>query len=105
MLDAHGGTLKRMLLPFKLGLGGRSGSGKQWMSWITLDDEVGAILHAIENDSLRGPVNLVAPNPVTNAEFTATLGQVLHRPTIAADAAAPPEAARTAPSSSTRCCS
>jgi uncharacterized protein len=80
VLDAHGGALKQMLLPFKLGVGGRQGSGKQWMSWIALADEVGAIRHAIENDALRGPVNLVAPAPVTNAEFAATLGRVLHRP-------------------------
>jgi len=82
VLDAHGGALARMLLPFKLGLGGKQGSGKQWMSWIALDDEVGAIRYAIENGSMRGPVNLVAPNPVTNAEFAATLGRVLHRPTV-----------------------
>ena len=82
VLDAHGGALKQMLLPFKLGLGGRQGSGTQWMSWIALADEVGAIRHAIENDALRGPVNLVAPGPVVNAEFAATLGRVLHRPTF-----------------------
>ena len=82
MLAEHGGVLKRLLLPFKLGVGGRVGSGKQWMSWITLDDEVGAIMHAIESESLRGPVNLVAPTPVVNAEFTSTLGKVLHRPTV-----------------------
>ena len=82
VLDAHGGALAKMLLPFKLGIGGRQGSGKQWMSWITLADEVGAIRHAIDNESVRGPVNVVAPNPVTNAEFAHTLGQVLHRPTV-----------------------
>jgi uncharacterized protein (TIGR01777 family) len=82
VLDSHGGALKRMLLPFKLGLGGRQGSGTQWMSWIALADEVGAIRFAIENDALSGPVNLVAPNPVTNAEFAATLGRVLQRPTF-----------------------
>jgi uncharacterized protein (TIGR01777 family) len=82
VLDAHGGALQRMLLPFKLGLGGRQGSGKQWMSWIALADEVGAIRFAIENDALSGPTNLVAPNPVTNAEFAATLGRALHRPTF-----------------------
>ncbi len=82
VLDAHGGALKQMLLPFKLGLGGRQGSGKQWMSWIALADEIGAIRFAIDNDALRGPANLVAPNPVTNAEFAKTLGEVLHRPTI-----------------------
>jgi hypothetical protein len=82
VLDAHGGALKNMLLPFKLGVGGKQGSGQQWMSWITLADEVGAIRHAIDNEAVRGPVNLVAPNPVTNAEFASTLGQVLHRPTF-----------------------
>jgi uncharacterized protein (TIGR01777 family) len=82
VLDANGGALQQMLLPFKLGLGGRQGSGKQWMSWIALPDEVRAIRFAIEHDALRGPANLVAPNPVTNAEFAATLGRVLHRPTI-----------------------
>lgn len=82
VLDAHGGALQRMLLPFKLGLGGRQGSGKQWMSWIALADEVGAIRFAIENDAVSGPTNLVAPNPVTNAEFAATLGRALHRPTF-----------------------
>jgi uncharacterized protein (TIGR01777 family) len=82
VLDAHGGALAQMLLPFKLGVGGRQGSGKQWMSWITLADEIGAIRHAIDHDSVRGAVNGVAPNPVTNAEFAATLGHVLHRPTV-----------------------
>jgi uncharacterized protein (TIGR01777 family) len=82
VLDTHGGALQRMLLPFKLGIGGRQGSGKQWMSWIALADEVGAIRFAIENDALSGPVNLVAPNPVTNAEFAATLGRALHRPAM-----------------------
>jgi uncharacterized protein (TIGR01777 family) len=80
VLDAHGGALKSMLLPFKLGLGGRQGSGEQWMSWISLADEVGAIRFAIENDALSGPANLVAPNPVRNAEFAATLGRELRRP-------------------------
>jgi uncharacterized protein len=82
VLSARGGTLQRLLLPFKLGLGGRVGSGKQWMSWIVLDDEVGAIMHAIDNESLRGPANFVAPTPVVNREFTETLGHVLHRPTF-----------------------
>jgi hypothetical protein len=82
VLDAHGGALAQMLLPFKLGLGGKQGSGKQWMSWITLADEIGAIRHAIDNDSVRGAVNAVAPGPVTNAEFASTLGHVLHRPTV-----------------------
>ena len=82
VLAAHGGVLKRLLLPFKLGLGGRVGSGKQWMSWVTLADEVGGIMHALENDGVTGPVNVVAPSPVVNAEFTETLGRVLHRPTV-----------------------
>jgi NAD dependent epimerase/dehydratase family enzyme len=69
-------------LPFKLGLGGRQGSGKQWMSWITLADHVAAIRHAIDADALSGPVNFTAPNPVTNSEFATTLGQALHRPTV-----------------------
>lgn len=81
VLSPDGGALARMLLPFKLGFGGRIGSGQQWMSWISLDDEVRAIIHAIDHD-LHGPVNLTAPNPVTNDEFTATLGRVLGRPTV-----------------------
>jgi uncharacterized protein (TIGR01777 family) len=82
VLAAHGGLLKRLLLPFRLGAGGRLASGKQWMSWISLVDELGAILHALAAPSMRGPVNLTAPNPVTNSELTTTLGRVLHRPTI-----------------------
>jgi uncharacterized protein (TIGR01777 family) len=82
VLSKQGGALKQMLLPFKLGLGGRVGSGKQWMSWVSIDDEVTAIRHAIETTSLAGPVNVTAPNPATNAEFTETLGRVLHRPTV-----------------------
>jgi uncharacterized protein len=82
VLDAHGGALARMLLPFKLGLGGKQGKGTQWMSWIALVDEVGAIRHAIEHDAVRGPVNVVAPNPVMNADFAHTLGTALHRPTV-----------------------
>ena len=80
VLGRHGGVLQRLLLPFRLGVGGRTGSGKQWMSWISLDDEVRAILHAIGTDSLSGPANLTAPNPVTNRELSATLARVLHRP-------------------------
>jgi uncharacterized protein len=82
VLGHHGGLLRRLLVPFRLGAGGRVGSGQQWMSWITLDDELRAILHALGSPALRGPVNLTAPNPVTNAHFTATLGRVLHRPTV-----------------------
>jgi uncharacterized protein (TIGR01777 family) len=80
VLSAHGGALGRMLAPFKLGLGGRMGSGKQYMSWIAIDDEVGAIRHLLTAD-VSGAVNLTAPNPATNAEFTAALGAALHRPT------------------------
>jgi uncharacterized protein (TIGR01777 family) len=82
ILDAHGGALAKMLPPFRMGVGGKIGSGKQWMSWIALDDVVGGIKFALANDSIRGPVNFVAPAPVTNAEFTKTLGKALSRPTI-----------------------
>ena len=82
VLAKHGGALAPLLLPFKLGLGGKQGSGKQWMSWIALVDEVAAIRAAIDNEQLGGPVNLVAPNAVTNEEFARTLGRVLHRPTL-----------------------
>lgn len=81
VLSPAGGALERVLLPFKLGLGGRIASGKQFWSWISLDDEVRALIALLEGDAYRGPVNLTAPNPVTNAEFTKTLGEVLHRPT------------------------
>jgi hypothetical protein len=81
VLDPTGGVLDQLLLPFKLGLGGRLGTGTQYMSWITLADEVGAIRAIIDDPTLGGPVNLTAPNPVTNAEFTATMGKVLGRPT------------------------
>jgi uncharacterized protein (TIGR01777 family) len=81
---ADGGALKLQLPVFKLGVGGRLGSGEQWFPWISIDDEVGAILHALDHDSLSGPVNLAAPEPVTNAEFTRALGEVLHRPTALA---------------------
>jgi len=82
VLSRRGGALGRMLTPFRMGAGGRIGSGSQWMSWITLDDLVGAIQHALATDSLRGPVNTVAPNPATNAQFTRALGETLHRPTV-----------------------
>jgi len=82
ILGRDGGVLARMLLPFRLGLGGRIGSGRQYMSWISINDEVGAILHALARDDLSGPVNLTGPEPVTNAEFTTTLGDVLRRPTL-----------------------
>jgi uncharacterized protein len=82
VLSATGGVLARMLLPFRLGLGARLGSGRQYMSWIAIDDVVGVICDALVNDRLSGPVNAVAPNPVTNKEFTKTLGRVLHRPAV-----------------------
>jgi len=71
-----------MLLPFRLGLGGKLGSGQQYMSWVALEDEVGALAFSLTNESLAGPFNVTAPNPVTNTEFTSTLGRVLHRPTM-----------------------
>ncbi|MBM4069718.1 MAG: TIGR01777 family protein [Planctomycetes bacterium] len=82
ILSPRGGALAKMLTPFRLGLGGRIGSGQQWMSWIALDDVVGSIYHALATESLRGPVNVVAPRPVQNREFTRTLGRVLWRPTL-----------------------
>jgi uncharacterized protein (TIGR01777 family) len=82
VLAADGGALAKMITPFKFGLGGRIGSGRQYMSWIEISDMVRAINHALSVESLSGPVNAVAPNPVTNAEFTATLGKVLSRPTF-----------------------
>jgi uncharacterized protein len=82
VLSKDGGALATMMTPFKLGVGGVVGSGKQWMSWISLDDVVGIINFALENESVRGAVNVVAPNPVTNEEFTKTLGSVLYRPTF-----------------------
>jgi uncharacterized protein (TIGR01777 family) len=82
ILAKDGGALEKMLTPFKFGIGGVVGSGKQYMSWITLQDVVNAFVFAVENDALRGPVNLVAPNPVTNEEFTKALGEALNRPTI-----------------------
>jgi len=82
VLASHGGALARMLLPFRLGLGGRIGSGRQWMSWITLADHVAAIRHVIDTPSLRGAVNSTAPNPVPNSEFVRTLARVLRRPAL-----------------------
>jgi len=80
VLSRRGGALPRLLAPFLLGLGGPIGSGAQWVSWIALDDLVGVILHALERDALRGPVNAVAPRPVTNRELARTLARVLRRP-------------------------
>ena len=82
VLAGEGGALQKMLTPFKLGLGGKVGSGEQYMSWITLEDLVAVIRRAIEDEALRGPVNTVAPQSVTNEEFTKALGHVLGRPTI-----------------------
>ena len=82
ILDKNGGALAKMLPPFRMGVGGKIGDGKQWMSWITLDDVIGALEFALENHSVAGPVNFVAPNPVTNAEFTKALGSALSRPTL-----------------------
>lgn len=82
ILDADGGALAKMLTPFRMGIGGRIGAGTQWMSWIALDDVVKALRFVMEDDSVSGPVNFVAPNPVTNSEFTKTLGRVLSRPTL-----------------------
>jgi uncharacterized protein len=82
MLSAAGGALQKMLLPFCMGAGGRIGDGRQWWSWIAIDDLVGAVHHAMKADLLHGPVNAVAPRPVTNAEFTRILALVLHRPAV-----------------------
>jgi len=82
ILDKEGGALAKMLPPFRMGIGGRIGDGRQWMSWIALDDVVGALKFVLANEALSGPVNFVAPNPVTNAEFTKALGQALSRPTF-----------------------
>lgn len=82
ILDSQGGALAQMLTPFRMGVGGRVGDGKQWMSWIALEDVVGALKFLLDDPTARGPVNFVAPNPVTNAEFTRTIGRVLSRPTF-----------------------
>ncbi len=83
ILSPRGGALKLMLPAFRFGAGGRIGSGKQWMSWVTLDDAVSAIYHVLMNAPLSGPVNVVAPQPLSNAEFAKTLARVLHRPALA----------------------
>jgi uncharacterized protein len=82
VLSPTGGALARLVPVFRLGLGGRLGNGRQFMPWITLDDEIEAIVHVLTRGDLRGPVNLVSPIPVTNREFTAALGRVLRRPTL-----------------------
>ncbi len=82
VLSQHGGALAKMLTPFRLGAGGIVGNGRQYMSWVTLDDTVAAVGHLLETGSATGPVNVVAPAAVTNREFTRTLGRVLRRPTL-----------------------
>ena len=82
VLAKHGGALARMVPPFRLGVGGRVGDGQQWLSWISLDDEVRALRTALRDERLSGPTNFVAPNPVTNEEFAKTLGRVLGKPAL-----------------------
>ena len=82
VLGLGGGLLAQVLPPFKMGVGGILGSGRQWMSWIHVDDVIGIILHALENNEIRGALNATAPTPVRNTEFTKTLGTVLRRPTL-----------------------
>jgi uncharacterized protein (TIGR01777 family) len=82
ILAREGGALPKMVMPFKFGAGGKLGSGQQWMSWVTLEDVVGILRFAIENNSARGAINLVAPQPVQNAEFTKVLAKALHRPAL-----------------------
>ena len=83
-LAREGGMLAKLLTPFKMGMGGRVGSGKQYISWVAIDDAVGAIHLAMHDETIRGPLNVVSPNPVTNEVFTKTLGHVLSRPTALA---------------------
>ncbi|HEX3353931.1 MAG: TIGR01777 family oxidoreductase [Terriglobales bacterium] len=82
VMSADGGALPKMLPPFRMGLGGRLGNGRQWWSWVAVDDVVGAIQHVLKNDAIQGPVNTVAPNLLTNSEFTQTLASVIKRPAI-----------------------
>jgi uncharacterized protein (TIGR01777 family) len=82
VMSADGGALPKMLTPFRLGLGGRMGNGRQWWPWVSVRDVVGAIQHVLNHESLSGPVNTVAPNPVSNAEFTRILASVLRRPAL-----------------------
>jgi uncharacterized protein (TIGR01777 family) len=82
VLGDGGGALAKMLLPFKLGAGGRLGNGNQWMPWVHVDDVVGLMLHAVKHAEIEGPINAVSPNPVTNREFTRILAAALHRPAI-----------------------
>jgi uncharacterized protein (TIGR01777 family) len=82
VLGAHGGALTKMVLPIKMGVGGRLGAGTQWMSWVTLDEIVNIIFFALENSNLVGPTNSVGPNPARNTDFTRVLAKTLHRPAI-----------------------
>jgi uncharacterized protein (TIGR01777 family) len=82
VLARGGGALERMLTPFRLGVGGQLGNGRQWMPWVHLDDVVGMLQHAALDERLRGPMNVVSPEPVTNAEFTRELGRAIGRPTL-----------------------
>jgi uncharacterized protein len=82
VLSAQGGALKQMLLPFRMGLGGKVGDGNQWWSWIDIGDFVAAVHWILEHTDINGPVNMTAPNPVTNAEFTKTLARILKRPAV-----------------------
>lgn len=82
ILTPAGGALGRMLTPFRLGVGGPLGSGRQWVSWVAVDDAIGAVYHALMTDALSGPVNVTAPHPVTNRDFAGELGRVLHRPAL-----------------------
>src|SRR6185503_18854165 len=84
VLAPHGGMMEKMLTPFKMGLGGKIGSGKQYISWVSIDDVVAAMKLALRDESIRGPLNVVSPNPVTNEQFTKALGDVLSRPTVMA---------------------
>jgi uncharacterized protein len=83
VVSERGGALARMLPPFRLGLGGKAGSGEQWTSWISLTDEARALEFLLDREDVRGPVNLVAPNPVRNVDFAKALGHALHRPSVA----------------------
>ena len=82
VLAKHGGALPQMMAPFKFGLGAKLGSGRQWTSWISLDDVISIIRTSLMDDRIAGPVNVVSPAPVTNTEFTRVLAQVMHRPAL-----------------------
>jgi uncharacterized protein (TIGR01777 family) len=82
ILDSNGGALAKMLTPFRMGIGGRVGDGRQWMSWIALEDVVNGLKFLMRDQAVSGPVNFVSPHPVTNSAFTKTLGHVLSRPTF-----------------------